>query len=102
MTDFADTVLWPTRHVLGYKNINLEIDSKNPEEVLVCQNIFVRIILIPVALLLLPLSLLALGVKWLDSKDANIRVAYSDFIFQIDRLKKEIILMKERHHQAYR
>lgn len=92
ITELCDVVLWPTYTVLGGRSYNwyepnkvvknridtFDIDCR-------CFGVFLKMLLIPVVLILLPLTFVAICIKACDPEEADLRCFFeeSDYGYQL-------------------
>lgn len=73
----VDAILSPTRQLMGAKTVHYDSQSKNfREEDLKSKNVFYKIVLLPAALLLIPVTLVACLIKVLEGSTQKIHLLY--------------------------
>ncbi len=69
LTSIAEIVLFPTRTLFGYRTVQYDPSNQEfKEEDQKCNNVFFRILMLPVSIVLIPITVIACIVKALDSE----------------------------------
>ena len=95
ITTLSDALLWPTRTLLGYRHYewNPKSGGVKPTQSLDCKclDVFLKFLLIPLVLVLLPITFIAVCIKACDFEDSLIRTYFDkasfDYLIIKNRMK---------------